>query len=325
MTSSLVPIDATDLQAQAPSVLLALDMVGVEGLVRGALVEPGGPATLRLDVATDLAADARGAHMSRFHEALDEVLVEGRRLRLDQAALDIASAAARLQQAPRARAQVSCVIVDESSTPRSRRVSRDPMELQAGARVDLEQGRADVWIRVAVTGMTACPCAQVLVRRRARERLLEELGLEGALADRVLEVVPGATHNQRGTATVTLERRDLPLTGDPLAVVPGGTAAELARLARASMSAPVHELLKRDDERAVVEAAHGTPRFVEDCVRELLRACLDGELGLRAGDVLRATQRNHESIHAHDVVATRSGTVATLHRELATPTTPPRA
>ena len=37
------------------------------------------------------------------------------------------------------------------------------------------------------------------------------------------------------------------------------------------MSSEIFELMKRPDEVAVVEKAHRRPRFVEDCVREMVR------------------------------------------------------
>ena len=36
------------------------------------------------------------------------------------------------------------------------------------------------------------------------------------------------------------------------------------------MSSEIYELMKRTDEAAVVEKAHRRPRFVEDCVREMV-------------------------------------------------------
>ena len=50
-------------------------------------------------------------------------------------------------------------------------------------------------VGVEATGINACPCAQGLVRDRAAERLVEA-GFEDV--DRILELVPLATHNQRG-------------------------------------------------------------------------------------------------------------------------------
>ena len=73
--------------------------------------------------------------------------------------------------------------------------------------------------------------------------------------DRILELVPLATHNQRGRGTLyvgTQARVD---------------AEQLVTIVEGSMSAPVYELLKRPDELFVVEHAHLQPRFVEDSVR----------------------------------------------------------
>src|SRR5581483_6245937 len=56
-------------------------------------------------------------------------------------------------------------------------------------------------IGVTAQGMTACPCAQQLVAGSARERLGEE-GYDEEQIERILELVPVATHNQRGLGTL---------------------------------------------------------------------------------------------------------------------------
>ena len=81
------------------------------------------------------------------------------------------------------------------------------------------------------------------------------------------------------------------------------------------MSSPVYELLKRPDELFVVEHAHLQPRFVEDSVR----VALAGARALPAlddGDFLFSRQVNFETIHTHDVLAERYGTVGELRAEL---------
>ena len=83
------------------------------------------------------------------------------------------------------------------------------------------------------------------------------------------------------------------------------------------MSAPVFELLKRPDELFVVEHAHLQPRFVEDSVRLALQGVLDAYPALGDQDFLFSRQVNLETIHTHDVVAERYGTVAELRGELA--------
>jgi GTP cyclohydrolase IV len=82
------------------------------------------------------------------------------------------------------------------------------------------------------------------------------------------------------------------------------------------MSAPVYELLKRPDELFVVEQAHLNPRFVEDSVRLALRGVLEVYPELDDADFLFSRQVNLETIHSHDVLAERYGTVGELRAEL---------
>ena len=90
------------------------------------------------------------------------------------------------------------------------------------------------------------------------------------------------------------------------------------------MSAPIYELLKRPDELFVVEHAHVQPRFVEDSVRIALASALEAIPELAEGDFLFSRQVNFETIHTHDVLAEREGTVGELRTELGSGTAPAR-
>jgi GTP cyclohydrolase IV len=74
--------------------------------------------------------------------------------------------------------------------------------------------------------------------------------------------------------------------------------------------------LKRPDELFVVEHAHLTPRFVEDSVRLMVKGTLDTYGELEDDDFVLARQVNFETIHNHDVLAERYGTVGELRDEL---------
>jgi MptA/FolE2 family GTP cyclohydrolase len=158
-------------------------------------------------------------------------------------------------------------------------------------------------VGVEASGINACPCAQGLVRGRASERLLEA-GFDGDDVERILELVPVATHNQRGRGTLYV--------GTQSSV----NAEQLVEIVAGSLSAPVYELLKRPDELFVVEHAHLQPRFVEDSVRLALKGVLDAYPGLADDDFVLSRQVNLETIHTHDVLAERWGTVGELRREL---------
>jgi GTP cyclohydrolase I/GTP cyclohydrolase-4 len=84
------------------------------------------------------------------------------------------------------------------------------------------------------------------------------------------------------------------------------------------MSSEIYELMKRSDEGAVVEKAHRRPRFVEDCVREMVRGVVETFEDLLDNTYVSARQENLETIHQHNVVAERFGLLGELRRELAT-------
>ena len=67
----------------------------------------------------------------------------------------------------------------------------------------------------------------------------------------------------------------------------------------------------------MVEKAHRHPRFVEDCVREMVRMATERFAGLGDDAFVSARQENLETIHKHNVVAERHGLMGELLREIA--------
>jgi GTP cyclohydrolase IV len=124
----------------------------------------------------------------------------------------------------------------------------------------------------------------------------------------VFEHVPVATHNQRGIGTLYV--------GCPETCGEGVEAERLLKIVESAMSSEIYELMKRPDEVEVVEKAHMRPRFVEDCVREMVRMALDEFGGFGEDAFLMARQENLETIHKHNVVAERYGRVGELLQEL---------
>jgi GTP cyclohydrolase I/GTP cyclohydrolase-4 len=175
-----------------------------------------------------------------------------------------------------------------------------------GRAVALPSGTRRI-VGVSATGMTACPCAQELVAARARNRLLEEDFSERQI-ELVFEHVPVATHNQRGLGTLhigCLEECDAEID-----------ASVLLEVVEGSMSSEIYELMKRSDEVEVVEKAHRNPRFVEDCVREMISSIVGRFPELDGGTFVSARQENLETIHQHNVVAERHGLLSELRREV---------
>ena len=66
----------------------------------------------------------------------------------------------------------------------------------------------------------------------------------------------------------------------------------------------------------MVEQAHRRPRFVEDCVREMIRGLLVAYPMLDDDAFVLARQENLETIHQHNVVAERYGLLREIREEL---------
>ena len=94
-------------------------------------------------------------------------------------------------------------------------------------------------------------------------------------------------------------------------------AETMIEIVEEGMSSEIYELMKRPDERFVVDKAHRRPRFVEDSVREMVRGVVERFPGLPDDAFVQAHQANFETIHTHDVEAERSGTLGEIRRELA--------
>jgi len=296
-----------DLQASSPEIALALSRAGVTGVQKAVRIRRGDAETVMaavIDCTVDLAADQKGVHMSRFPELFEEAIdlvVEREALLVELLAEHIASRVVERQRALRAEVWIRAQWPIHRRTPVTDLATQEMVTL-CGIAAASEAGTRRV-VGVEATGINACPCAQGLVRNRASERLLEA-GFESGDVEKILELVPLATHNQRGRGTLFVgTEHDL-------------DAEVLVDVVERSMSAPIYDLLKRPDELFVVEHAHLQPRFVEDSVRHALRDALDTLPGLDDADFLLSRQVNFETIHTHDVLAERFGTVGELRSEL---------
>ena len=313
---------SVDVQASPPRTQVSLTRVGVRGIekvinanggrVAGQARTAGGDAGdhffAELECFVDLNPRQSGVHMSRFEEvvnaAIDQVVL-GETLRAEELAAHIAARVREQQKGLRAEVTITARYPETVATPASRLPTQEIYTL-CGTAVVSERGTRTL-TGVEAQGMTTCPCAQELVTGRSRERLAAE-GFTDDEIDRVLNAVPVATHNQRGIGSLHL--------GRPEGVELDVDARDLLHIVEQSMSSEIYELMKRSDEVAVVEKAHLNPRFVEDCVREMVRRVADAYPRLRDGGFVLARQENLETIHRHSVFAERSGLLAEILAEV---------
>jgi GTP cyclohydrolase I/GTP cyclohydrolase-4 len=297
-----------DVQARTPAIAVGLSRVGVTGVEKVVRIREE-LFFARLECFVDLSREQKGAHMSRFeevvNEAIGEVVLSGSAFQAETLAQRIAELVRERQGAARAEVTIAARYPEHKPAPVSGVQTQEIYTLY-GRAVASTRGTRRL-VGVSATGMTACPCAQELVAGRARVRLSED-GFSEEQIERILERVPVATHNQRGLGTLhigCLEDCDAEID-----------AKALLQIVEGSMSSEIYELMKRSDEVEVVEKAHRRPRFVEDCVREMLGGVVQAFPQLDDASFVLARQENLETIHQHNVVAERHGLMQELRGEI---------
>ena len=272
-----------------------LTRVGVTGVRKPVHIRRNGDIALindtlncTIDVFVDLPAEQKGSHLSRNLEALREIVDES----VQRPVSGIETLAVNIcrklldkhEYADTAEVSIIAEYFRNSKTPNG----RDTLEVYTliGEASAVRGDSIYKTIGVEVIGMTACPCAQ--------ETVSSVLNCGGNVAV--------MSHNQRNICTVSM-------TMDDSVNV---EANDLIDIAEASFSSPTYEILKRDDEAAVVINAHNNPKFVEDVVRDVLKRIVDRYSELPDDVHIIVRSESEESIHKHNAFAERQTTLGDL-------------
>jgi GTP cyclohydrolase-4 len=305
----------TDRQDEEPEIRLSLSRAGVSRVRRVVHLEVDGRAQVyngEFTMVADLAFDKAGVHMSRFAEILEEATLDvlardEKPARIERLVEAIAREIVHSQRAIRADVRLRAEFGLERWTPVSGKRGEETYALVGIAHADGEGTRRVVGVEAE--GMTACPCAQAMVREHSLHELLDA-GFSEVDAKRALDALPVATHNQRGRGQILLGVDD--------AHADAIRAEDLVEIVENAMSSETYDLLKRPDEFFVVNKAHYNPKFVEDVVRGILGRALDMYADLGDETFVFASQVNEESIHKHDAFAEGFGLFGELREELQT-------
>ena len=277
-----------DVQNRRVDTGFKLTRVGVTGVKKPVRIKRKGDIALindtlncTIDVFVDLPADQRGSHLSRNLEILRDIVddsvakpVSG----IETLAVNICRMLlSKHEYADTAEVMMVAEYFRKNKTPNG----RETLEMYTlfGEASAVRGERILKTVGVEVIGMTACPCAQ--------ETVGNVLDCKGNVAV--------MSHNQRNICTVSM-------TMDEGIDV---EANDLIDIVEASFSSPTYEILKRDDEAAVVINAHNNPKFVEDVVRDVLKRIVDKYRKLPDDVYLTVRSESEESIHKHNAFAER--------------------
>lgn len=309
-------IQLPDVQANVPEIAITLSRVGVtevKKLVEVARAEKR-PIILisKFDIFVDLPSDRKGANLSRNFEAIDEVLEESLTSPVCEIEELCSEVARRLldrhEYASRAEVKMKSEYIIKRTTPVNKVKCQEVVDIFAEAIADrMKDGKVSVkkMVGAEVVGITACPCAQEIIRDKAITKL-KELNVDNKTIKEFLSAIPMATHNQRGRGIITIQ-----VSSENKVSI-----EKIIRIIEQSMSSSIYELLKRNDEALLVETAHKNPKFVEDCVRTMAKKLVQQFPDLPGDSILTIKQINEESIHSHNAFAERIATLAELKKEL---------
>ena len=121
-------------------------------------------------------------------------------------------------------------------------------------------------IGVSLNGVLACPCSK--------------------------ELCNGLTHNQRGSLTVEIDVSNYSIE-----------LLDIIEICNKSFSSPTYSLLKRPEEKKIVEQIHQNARFVEDVIRECVRLLKEKY----PNKSCKVKCISFESIHDHNVCSEWNG------------------
>lgn len=303
-----------DTQDKIPKIPVHLTRVGVKGVKKLLKIEREGKRPIILlptfDAFVDLPSKQRGIHMSRNPEAISDVLqevVNGTAVEIESLCAEIVSKLLKKHKYAR-RAEVSMksdlMVVKKSPVTNLKTQEMTNIMADATGYRDGDEILIRKMIGAEVIGMTACPCAQESIRETSREKLLEFLDEE--TAEKVLNSVSLASHNQRGRGMIMIEVPHQEVI----------RVEQLIKIIEESMSSSVCELLKRPDENAIVVQAHNNPMFVEDCVRNMIQKIVNEFKHFPDDTLVTVRQVNEESIHRHNAFAEKVATLGELKYEI---------
>lgn len=306
-----------DVQAKEPTIQINLNRVGVTNVKKlVTFINNENCTTLYpiFDLFVDLPSNRKGANLSRNFEALDIVInncSKDKNYFLEQLCDDIAlQLLEKHEYATIADVSMKCEYVINQISPSSKLPNQKFVDIffnSTAKKIENNKIQLSKLIGAEVVGMTACPCAQSMMSEAAVHQLLN-LGVNDFLIKKFLNTIPMATHNQRGRGILSIRTMNL---NEDIKI------KTIIEIIESSMSTNIYEVLKRIDEKSVVEQAHNNPKFVEDCVRCMAQQVLNKFPQLSNNSIISIKQINEESIHKHNACAEMISTIEDLKKEIA--------
>lgn len=307
-----------DVQNQEALLPIGLDKVGLVGIVKRVKITRDKDEFILLPSISafiDLPQKMRGIHMSRSIETIEGIIeeisyrpvrsIEGFCEKLVKTLLekhDYASHAMVTMESP--------LVLDVRSgeTEVKRQKTYNVYAKGMGERKNGEIV-ARIFLGVSCEGMTVCPCGQEITKDYSKtmlEKRARELRIDEETIDKILNLIPIASHSQRCRAKIMIE------TPEENAV----SIIELTRIIEESMSGITQDVLKRPDEARLIRIAHLNPKFIEDTARQIIYRSAQKFGKLPDKTEISVEVESMESVHGYNAFAAKTTTLEEIKQTI---------
>ena len=249
-----------------------------------------------------LPAEQRGVHMSRTSETIEEVINEAIYKptptielvgdRIVKKLMD------RHPYTSKAEVKLEGKIIVQLRENHERNIQKSYEINSLVKAIRTSTGEIDYTylIGVSAVGMTVCPCAKEMSQEYAEEiiKTRKDINISQEDIDKLINLLPFASHNQRSKGTIIVEMKDLEIHKIDV--------LDIINVIEESMSGKIQSILKRPDEAELVRTSHLKPLFAEDVIREMAKNCVLRNFP-NLDDQLNITFmiESYESIHPYNV------------------------
>ena len=271
----------------------------------------------KISALISLPAKQRGIHMSRSSETIEEVINEI----VYKPASTIEMVADRIAKGlierhpytSKIEVKLEGKIIVQVREGESR-VNQKPYEVSSVVKAKKnEKGEVDYnyFISGSAVCLLACPCALELSKEYAEEviKTRKDINISEDNLNKLLNLLPFSSHNQRAIGTITLQIKDL--NNHKIDVL------DIIEIIEESMSGRIQSVLKRPEEAELVRTAHLKPLFAEDAIREMALNFISMDFpNLEDHFKIVFQIESFESIHPHNVYAELKTTIGELRKSI---------
>ena len=308
------------MQSSGSSIDIPIDKVGIVGVEKKVeIIQENKRYSFypKISALISLPAQQRGIHMSRTSETIEEIINEV--IFKPTPSVEVVGdriARKLMERHPyteKVHVKLEGKIIVQTKDDQQRMIQK-AYDISSTVNASKnESGTVDFnyFIGASAIGMTVCPCAKEMSQEYTEDiiRNRQDIDLSEEVIQKLLNLLPFSSHNQRSTGTIIVQIKDL--NNHKIDVL------DIIEIIEESMSGKMQSVLKRPEEAKLVRMAHLKPLFSEDVIREMARNFVLRDFsGLEDDFLVTFKIESFESIHPHNVYSELETTFGELKNRL---------